>query len=87
MDKSSGMDETEYLLSSENNKEVLMRSISEVKGYKVTKEDISSIEPIIDSDLVVKMMDNMSISELKVLKDTCDLLIGCKESEQLLEQF
>lgn len=81
------MDETEYLLSSENNKEVLMKSIAEIKGYKVTKEDISNIEPVIDSDLVVKMMDNMSIAELKVLKATCDFLIGCKENELLLEQL
>lgn len=87
MDKSSKMDDTEYLLSSENNKEVLMRSIAEAKGCKVTKEDISSIEPVIDSDLVVKMMDNMSVTELKVLKVACDFLIGCKENELLLEQL
>ena len=87
MDKTSGMDETEYLLSNENNKEVLMKSIAEAKGYKVTKEDINNIEPVIDSDLVVKMMDSMSISELKVLKAACDFLIGCKEKEQLLKQL
>ena len=87
MDDVGNMDETEYLLSSENNKEVLMRSIAEAKGYKVTKEDVSGIEPVIDSDLVVKMMDNMSISELKLLKAACDFLIGCKENELLLEQL
>lgn len=81
------MDETEYLLSSDNNAEHLKRSIAEAKGYKVTKEDISNIEPVIDSDLVVKMMDNMSIAELKILKAACDFLIGCKENEQLLEQL
>lgn len=81
------MDETEYLLSSEKNAEHLKRSIAEAKGYKVNKEDISNIEPVVDSDLVVKMMDNMSITELKVLKSACDFLIGCKENEQLLEQL
>lgn len=85
MDKSSKMDDTEYLLSSENNKEVLMRSIAEAKACKVSKDDISNIEPVIDSDLVVKMMDNMSITELKLLKASCDFLIGCKENEQPLE--
>ena len=81
------MDETEYLLSSEKNVEHLKKSIAEAKGYKVNKEDINNIEPVIDSDLVVKMMDNMGIEELKILKAACDFLIGCKENEKLLEQL
>lgn len=72
------MDETEYLLSNGNNKEHLMKSISQAKGCKVAVEDIDSIEPVIDSDTVIKMMDNMSISELKMLKATCAVLINFK---------
>lgn len=80
------MDETEYLLSSENNKERLMRSINQAKGCKVAVEDINSIEPVIDSDTVIKMMDNMSISELKMLKATCAVLINFKLNESMSKQ-
>ena len=77
------MDETEYLLSSENNRESLMRSISQAKGSRASVEDIDSIEPVIDSDTVIKMMDNMSISELKMLKATCAVLINFKLNESM----
>ena len=80
------MDETEYLLSSENNKESLMRSINQAKGCKVVVEDIDSIEPVIDSDAVIKMMYNMSISELKMLKATCAVLINFKLNESMSKQ-
>lgn len=80
------MDETEYLLSSENNKESLMRSISQAKGSRASVEDIDSIEPVIDSDTVIKMMDNMSISELKVLKAACSVLINFKLNESMSKQ-
>lgn len=42
--------------------------------------DIDMIEPVNDSEAVIKMMDNMSIAELKMLKAACDFLIGCKEN-------
>ncbi len=77
------MDETEYLLSNGNNKEHLMKSISQAKGSRASVEDIDSIEPIIDSDTVIKMMDNMSISELKMLKATCAVLINFKLNESM----
>ena len=80
------MDETEYLLSSENNRESLIRSISQAKGSRASVEDIDSIEPVIDSDTVIKMMDNMSISELKVLKATCSVLINFKLNETMSNQ-
>lgn len=73
MDKTSGMDETEYLLSNENNREHLERSIEQV-GIKTTS--------YVDSDMVVRLMEDMTISELKVLKSACDLLIGFKSSEE-----
>ena len=72
------MDETEYLLSSENNRKHLERSIEQA-GIKTTS--------YVDSDMVVRLMEDMTISELKVLKSACDFLIGCKENEQLLEQL
>lgn len=70
------MDETEYLLSNGNNKENLMKSISQAKGSRASVEDI-------DSDTVIKMMDNMSISELKMLKATCAVLINFKLNESM----
>ena len=80
------MDETEYLLSNGNNKEHLMKSISQAKGSRASVEDIDSIEPITDSDTVIKMMDNMSISELKMLKATCAVLINFKLNESMSNQ-
>lgn len=73
MDKTSGMDETEYLLSNENNREHLERSIEQA-GIKTTS--------YVDSDMVVRLMEDMTISELKVLKSACDLLIGFKTNEE-----
>ena len=80
------MDETEYLFSSENNKESLMRSINQAKGCKVSRSDIDMIEPVIDSDVVIKMMDNMSLAELKMLKATCSVLINFKLNEAMSNQ-
>lgn len=80
------MDETEYLLSSKNNRESLMRSISQAKGSRASVEDINSIEPVIDSDTVIKMMDNMSVAELKMLKATCAVLINFKLNESMSNQ-
>ena len=85
------MDETEYLFSSENNKESLMRSINQAKGCKVSRSDIgmndiNMIEPVIDSDVVIKMMDNMSLAELKMLKATCSVLINFKLNEAMSNQ-
>lgn len=73
MDKSGEMDETEYLLSSENNREHLERSIEQA-GIKTTS--------YVDSDMVVRLMEDMAVSELKVLKAACDLLIGFKTNEE-----
>lgn len=73
MDKSGKMDETEYLLSSENNREHLERSIEQT-GIKTTS--------YVDSDMVVRLMEDMTVSELKVLKAACDLLIGFKTNEE-----
>ena len=80
------MDETEYLLSSKNNKEHLMKSISQAKGSRASVEYIDSIEPVVDSDVVIKMMDNMSLAELKMLKATCSVLINFKLNESMSNQ-
>ena len=80
------MNDTEHLTSSERNKERLLNSISEADKYTVTKSDIDMIEPVIDSDTVIKMMDNMSISELKMLKATCAVLINFKLNESMSKQ-
>lgn len=66
------MDETEYLLSNENNREYLERSIKQ-SNIKNTS--------YVDSDMVVKLMEDMTVDELKVLKSACDLLIGFKVNE------
>ena len=80
------MNDTEHLTSSESNKERLLNSISEADKYTVTKSDIGMIEPVVDSDLVIKMMDNMSLAELKMLKATCSVLINFKLNESMGEQ-
>ena len=72
------MNDTEYLLNSDKNAEHLLKSISEADKYTVTKSDIDMIEPVVDSDVVIKMMDNMSLAELKMLKATCSVLINFK---------
>ncbi|CAH1193396.1 Putative antitoxin [Psychrobacter phage D'Alembert] len=72
MAESSDMDETKYLLSSESNREHLERSIEQT-GIKNTS--------YVDSDMVVRLMEDMTISELKVLKSACDLLIGFRSNE------
>lgn len=80
MDESSSMDETEYLLSSEKNAEHLERSIEQANNILNN--------PIVDSQTVLSLMENMSVSELKMLKISCDLLIGFKENgATIAEQF
>ena len=66
------MDETEYLLSNENNREHLERSIKQ-SNIKNTS--------YVDSDMVVRLMEDMTVDELKFLKSACDLLIGFKANE------
>ena len=66
------MDETEYLLNTENNREHLEKSIKQ-SGIKNTS--------YVDSDMVVKLMEDMTVDELKFLKSACDLLIGFKVNE------
>lgn len=80
------MNETEYLLNSDKNAEHLLKSISEVDKYTVSKSDIDMIEPVVDSDVVIKMMDNMSLAELKMLKATCSVLINFKLNEAMNNQ-
>ena len=80
------MNDTEHLTSSESNKERLLNSISEADKYTVTKSDIDMIEPVIDSEAVIKMMDNMSVAELKMLKATCSILINFKLNESMNKQ-
>ena len=83
------MNDTEHLTGSENNKERLLKSISEADKYTVTKNDIDMIEPVIDSapnmvgEDVIKMMDNMSVAELKMMKATCSVLINFKLNESM----
>lgn len=66
MDK---MDETEYLLSSEKNKEVLMRSIKQAKSA------MPSQEPLTDVEYVIKLLQTMNINELDSITMECDYLI------------
>ena len=80
------MNDTEHLTSSESNKERLLNSISEADKYTVTKGDVDMNEPVIDSEAVIKMMDNMSVAELKMLKATCAVLINFKLNESMSNQ-
>ena len=80
------MNDTEHLTSSESNKERLLNSISEAEDYKVSRSNINIIEPVVDSDVVIKMMDNMSLAELKMLKATCSVLINFKLNESMSNQ-
>ena len=80
------MNDTEYLLNSNKNAEHLLKSITEAEDYKVSKSDIDMIEPVIDSEAVIKMMDNMSVAELKMLKATCSVLINFKLNESMSNQ-
>lgn len=77
------MNDTDYLVSGNTNKERILNSITEADSYKASRSDIDAIEPVIDSDTVIKMMENMSISELKMLKATCSVLINFKLNESM----
>ena len=80
------MNDTDYLVSGNTNKERILKSITEAEEYKVSRNDIDAIEPVIDSDAVIKMMDNMSVAELKMLKATCAVLINFKLNESMSNQ-
>ena len=85
------MNETEYLVSGNTNKERILNSINEAEEYKASRSDtsmsdIDMIEPVVDSDVVIKMMDNMSLAELKMLKATCSVLINFKLNEAMSNQ-
>ena len=83
------MKDTDYLVSGNTNKERILNSNTEAEEYKVSRSDIDAIEPVIDSapnmdgDAIIKMMDNMSVAELKMLKATCSVLINFKLNEAM----
>lgn len=77
------MNDTDYLVSGNTNKERILKSITEAEEYKVSRSDIDAIEPVIDSEAIIKMMDNMSVAELKMLKATCAVLINFKLNENM----
>lgn len=77
------MNDTEYLVSGNTNKERILKSVNEAEEYKESRSDIDMIEPVIDSEDVIKMMDNMSVAELKMLKATCAVLINFKLNESM----
>ena len=80
------MKDTDYLVSGDTNKERILNSITEAEEYKVSRSDVDAIEPVIDSEAVIKMMDNMSVAELKMLKATCSVLINFKLNESMSNQ-
>ena len=80
------MKDTDYLVSGDTNKERILKSITEADEYKVSRSDINMIEPVVDSDAVIKMMNNMSVAELKMLKATCAVLINFKLNECMGKQ-
>lgn len=80
------MNDTDYLVSGNTNKERILKSINEAEEYTATKSDINIIEPVIDSEAIIKMMDNMSVAELKMLKATCAVLINFKLNESMSKQ-
>ena len=77
------MNDTDYLVSGNTNKERILKSIVEAEDYKVSRSDVDTNEPVIDSEAVIKMMDNMSVAELKMLKATCAVLINFKLNEAM----
>ena len=80
------MKDTDYLVSGNTNKERILNSINEAEEYKESRGDIDMIEPVNDSEAVIKMMDNMSVAELKMLKATCAVLINFKLNESMSNQ-
>lgn len=77
------MKDTDYLVSGNTNKERILKSINEAEDYKSSKNHIDMNEPVIDSEAIIKMMDNMSVAELKMLKATCAVLINFKLNESM----
>lgn len=77
------MKDTDYLVSGNTNKERILNSINEAEDYKISRNDNDMIEPVIDSEAVIKMMDNMNLAELKMLKATCSVLINFKLNESM----
>lgn len=63
------MNDTDYLLSSEKNKEVLMRSIEQAKAHKEHKEHLT------DANYVISLLQNMDKYELDGIRCECDYLI------------
>lgn len=80
------MKDTDYLVSGNTNKERILNSITEAEEYKESRNNVDMIEPVIDSDVVIKMLDNMSLAELKMLKATCSVLINFKLNEAVNNQ-
>lgn len=80
------MKDTDYLVSGNTNKERILSSIAEAVEYKDSRNNIDMIEPVVDSDVVIKMLDNMSLAELKMLKATCSILINFKLNEAMNNQ-
>lgn len=80
------MKDTDYLVSGNTNKERILNSITEAEEYKESRNNVDMIEPVIDSDAVIKMLDNMSLAELKMLKATCSVLINFKLNDAMNNQ-
>lgn len=80
------MKDTDYLVSGNTNKERILNSITEAEEYKESRNNVDMIEPVIDSDVVIKMLDNMSLAELKMLKATCSVLINFKLNDAMNNQ-
>ena len=80
------MNDTDYLVRVNTNKERILNSTTEAEDYKASRSDVDMIEPVIDSEAIIKMMDNMSVAELKMLKATCAVLINFKSNESMSNQ-
>lgn len=63
------MNDTDYLLSSENNAEHLKKSIEQVKSTMPSQETLT------DVDYVIKLLQFMNINELDSIMMECDYLI------------
>ena len=63
------MDETDYLLDSDNNVKHLKESIKQAKSA------MPSQEPLMDVEYVVKLLQGLNINELDSIMMECDYLI------------